>query len=856
MKKMNKIILAGMAVAISGVAAPTVSAAEITGWGDFKLYIDPGHEGRSNRGLWGFSEAEKVLDVALNIKQMLETYTDMPAENLKLCRYTESDVISLEERSDEANAWGADFYYSIHSDAGAYDNLIVTLFGGWRKDGVEIEKTPNGGKAYGEILNPNMASVMRVGTRGNWYDRCFYDREPQTHENQFPYLSVNRRSNMPSLLSEGAYHTIAYQQARNMNPEYRRLEALAAFQSLLKYHGLNVPAQTFLHGEVYNSENEQRINGATVTVNGKTYTTDTWEKLFNKYTTNPDLIHNGLYTFEGLEAGKEYEVRFEAPGFETKTAKVTIKAGGANTGDYVTFLDMALTNTAPAKIDAISIADPTSVSPLNPVTITFSRKMDRESVEKAFSINNDGVVKLTWTNDYTLVMDISELLPLWDYTLTIDGSIAKNSQTGLLFDGDADGQPGGNWEYTFTMAEPDLSPAEVVSTYPAADGEVTYTEQFPIRIEFNEILNWNDDTHSDCITVTDAAGTKYAGTTTHAIIGEHSVLHFFPAEKLPKDKTFLVTVAAGLPDLSGNSTESPYYLRFMTEYRNLIESTVMLPCEDAGTFWAPGGSGSSAGLIVDESTTTSMPVAPFSPSGSSMSINYVFDENATPEDWFIRLHNPQTNNLTCKDFDVILTYWIYSDGSNNEMNMLIRIPNAGGGLKNREGGVKLDFRGWGLYTWDLMNDPYQHFTGEQVMGASGNWRFDAITMRHLYTDPDDPETPFQAWTGSVGISTFAYSKWDNNAERQAKIDDVTIPENSVNDVVANDVKVNVGQDIITVIANSDIESANVYAVNGMLVGAARGNNGVATVSTACLENGVYVVKVVTAEGVKTVKFVK
>ena len=67
-------------------AAPAVNAQstpeKVTGWGDFKLYLDPGHEGRSNMGIWNYSEAEKVLDVALNIRQMLTDYTDMAPENV------------------------------------------------------------------------------------------------------------------------------------------------------------------------------------------------------------------------------------------------------------------------------------------------------------------------------------------------------------------------------------------------------------------------------------------------------------------------------------------------------------------------------------------------------------------------------------------------------------------------------------------------------------------------------------------------------------------------------------------------------------------------------------------------------
>ncbi|UKI24281.1 MAG: N-acetylmuramoyl-L-alanine amidase [Bacteroidales bacterium] len=226
MKKNNITKMAIAAAALmTAFPAATTYAQKSTGWGDFKLFLDPGHSATENRGLWGYSEAQKVFSVAQYIKGYLTEYTDMPAENLKLCRNNEVDIVGLEERSDMANAWGADFFYAIHSDASSDKNTTVTLFGGWRKDGKEIEKTPNGGKAFGEILNPNLTGVMRITTRGNWYDRCYYDRAPETHANQYPYLSVNRRTNMASLLSEGGYHTIASQQQLNINADYKRLEA-------------------------------------------------------------------------------------------------------------------------------------------------------------------------------------------------------------------------------------------------------------------------------------------------------------------------------------------------------------------------------------------------------------------------------------------------------------------------------------------------------------------------------------------------------------------------------------------------------------------------------------------------------
>ena len=114
MKKNNITKMAIAAAALmTAFPAATTYAQKSTGWGDFKLFLDPGHSATENRGLWGYSEAQKVFSVAQYIKGYLTEYTDMPAENLKLCRNNEVDIVGLEERSDMANAWGADFFYAF-----------------------------------------------------------------------------------------------------------------------------------------------------------------------------------------------------------------------------------------------------------------------------------------------------------------------------------------------------------------------------------------------------------------------------------------------------------------------------------------------------------------------------------------------------------------------------------------------------------------------------------------------------------------------------------------------------------------------------------------------------------------------
>ena len=858
--KKSAVIAAMCAMALPVFAQENTEtpAKEITGWGDFKLFLDPGHSMRENRGLWGYSEAEKVFAISQTIKEYLTTYTDMPSENLMLCREDEVTEVGLEERSDMANAWGADFYYSIHSDASADNNTTVTLFGGWMKNGVEVEKTPNGGKAFGEILCPNLTDMMMdfacTGTRGNWYDRCFYMRGETTHANQYPYLSVNRRSNMASLLSEGAYHTIAAQQQLNINVEYKRLEALAAFQSILKYRGLQVPSQSFLAGIIRNSENSTPINGVKVTVDGKTYTTDTWESVFNKYTKNEHLIHNGFYFFEGLTIGQTYDVTFECDGFETKTVQVTIKDGqqGA-TKDFVTVQHIEMTSTSPAKVDAISVEDATNVSPLYPVTITFSRNMDKESVEKAITINNGGEISFSWVNDYTLNLDITKLDPMWTYDITIDGSIAKNSQTNQFFDGDGNGVEGGNYVLSITIAEPDVVAPQVTTTYPAADATAEFAQMPPIRIEYDEEIIWNSDKHAECITLKDSDGKVYEGTTTHAVVAGKSVVHFYTNDTIPADKCFLVSVKAGLPDMSGNETEE-FYFRFLSEYRTKTSSTVLFPLTSADGFWAPNGSGSTSGLTDEGNSTTSSTLAPNKNTAGSALMTYSFDEYFANEVWQIREYTPTQSGVNANRniSDGILTFWLYGDGSNNAISAMLRINNSE--LKHQDPQTTINFRGWNLIKWDIKNEPFAHFTGEST--TISTWRFDSFFMKHEWTDIDDEETPFQAWSGAVNFNNLEFSQW-SDATQTAKPEDIEIPVVGVEGIVEEaPIKVACNGTVLNISAANNIALVNIYNAAGAVVLSNKPSSNNAFISVANLADGVYFAQVTTEGNTKTVKFIK
>ncbi|MDR0542713.1 MAG: Ig-like domain-containing protein [Dysgonamonadaceae bacterium] len=393
---------------------PAVAQNKVTGLSNVKLYLDPGHSRKENQGMYNYSEAEKTLRVALAVREYLLTYTDMQASNIRLCRTTDSELVSLPARTDEANAWGAHFYYSIHSDAATMPssaNTTLFLWGGWQNNNIIYEKTPTGGQAFGNILNPNLSGVMRTGTRGNKADRPFYI-EGNTPSTPYPYLSVNRESNMASLLSEAGFHTTPAQQVRNLNAEWKRLEGYAAYQSLVKFlsgrygSGTVNPVQIGIAtGFITESGTGKYINGASVTITDgsivKNYTTDSYESLFKNYSSDPNLLRNGFYFIEGLRPGATVNVKVEAAGYQTKETTLTIPSTiGSTTQAGLGVLDIALSQYQDPTPPGIVSYDPQSgsdqeISYRPIVRIEFSKPLNEASIGAGQIIvtdKNDAVV--------------------------------------------------------------------------------------------------------------------------------------------------------------------------------------------------------------------------------------------------------------------------------------------------------------------------------------------------------------------------------------------------------------------------------------------------------------------------------
>ncbi|WP_096273129.1 N-acetylmuramoyl-L-alanine amidase [Paucisalibacillus globulus] len=146
-----------------------------------KLYLDPGHGGTDNGASGnGLLEKNITLDIALRIRNTLINGFD----NVDIMMSRSSDITkTLKQRTDEANAWGADYFLSIHCNAfngsaRGYEDYIHSNLS-------DSSLTAR----YQDILHTEITKLNQLTNRG------------QKKEN----FHVLRESAMPAILTENGF---------------------------------------------------------------------------------------------------------------------------------------------------------------------------------------------------------------------------------------------------------------------------------------------------------------------------------------------------------------------------------------------------------------------------------------------------------------------------------------------------------------------------------------------------------------------------------------------------------------------------------------------------------------------------
>ncbi len=721
---------------------------QITGLSGWNIFLDPGHSQYENMGIYGYSEAQKNLRVALNLRQMLLDWTDI--DTVYLCRTNDQQVVGLSQRTDMANALGADHFHSIHSDAGgstANSTLIM-----WGQIGIGgPEKTPYGGKKMSQIMVGLLTAGMRTTTRGAMGDRDFYQVD-----NPWPYLSVNHYSTMASELSEAGFHTNPTQNQLNMNDKWKRLEAKTMFWTILKYHNIPRPFAGTVVGIIKDLESGLAVNGAVATLNGQTDTTDTWESLFHLYSSDPNLLRNGFYYFEDIPAGT-HQLQVTAAGFDSYTVDVT------TVDTFFTFKDVNLISNTPPKIVSTDPVENDSIYPgMNNITINFSRPINKLTADSNIIITPDTTAALTWSNgDKTVIINTANFAFDTLYQITVKGSL--EDKYGHLFDGNGDGTGGDDFAFNIRTKVADMVPPSVVDFYP--ENNASNVELKPvISVSFNEPLKTSTISASVKI-VRNSTQTNASYISRYYIVNGKSVLNFFITTPLAENETYSIKVLAGLQDAFGNPTTNDFTYEFTTGNSNYLSQTIIDNFDLGIASWLqPTGSGSTIGVVPTLTKATSVSSIFNLNTGSTKSMMFEYGYSESDSSWLIR----EYRSVTSPSFNSsnLLQAFVFGDGNNNKFRFALRETSVSAPANYEVSPwYNINWVGWKLITWDLSQ------------GQTGTW------IGNGTLEPPFIFDSFQFTYSPGNVSTGTYYLDDLRiatfSPTDVKQEDIQVPNNFV-----------------------------------------------------------------------------
>ncbi len=682
--------------------------AQITGLSGWDIILDPGHSQKENMGIYNYSEAEKNLRVALYVRDYLLNNTDI--DTVYMTRVNDQQIVSLSQRSSLANQLGTSWYHSFHSDAGSPNYTSTILLWGMYRNG--SEKIPNGGKAMSDIMVKLLTNGMRCDTRGSIGDCKFYGCDFDG-----PYLHVNRETTMPSELSEAGFHTNPVQNQLFMNAEHKKLQAYTLYWSILKYFNIALPKVGICAGFVSDVESGEALNGATVEINGKTYTTDTYESLFNKYSTDPEALRNGFYFIEELP-NDSVTINVNAEGYDNYSKRVFV------IDSFFTFTDLKLVSNVPPTITSINITEQDSIYPGNQtIIVNFSRPMNSTSVQENLKIVPEAALSFIWTNgDKTLTIKTDSLDFETNYTLTFSGaSIDKYNHQ---YDGNKDGIGGDESLITFKTKVVDAIAPEMISVYPSSNS--TDVELQPIvSVLFNEALSTTSIGGKFKI-IRNLDQSSVSGVMKFYLFDDNkSLVHLFPGSELKPNESYTLQITPGIKDIHGNSTSSAQDIVFTTSASKFVVTSIdNFESNFTGNWWQPQQSGSTKGILTYETSYASSSTIYnyVTKSLHSMMFNYGWDKTAG--DWLIREYlSSGTPKSVVFNKNYIMQTYLYGDGKGNKIRFCVN-DNIGGttGLEVSPW-FNVDWYGWKLISWDMTNDGTGSWIGDGTL--NGNMKFDS-----------------------------------------------------------------------------------------------------------------------------------
>ena len=341
-----------------------------------KVYVNPGH------GSWGsncrpmatinyaagdtlgFFESNTNLWKAY----MLESKLKDAGFDVKMSRRasggsgTNEYNKALSTICSEAENYGADYFISIHSNAGpdgsdgSFANYPVILYRGYTGEPKVTNSDKMAKKCVARLYDIFYTTPKNKNGGGGPEPTTYYspsnprvvgDLSFYNTSSTYGYLGALKH-NVPGFLSEGYFHTYSPARHRALNPDWCREEGIRYYRGIMDYYGkagekvgyilgyVRSKTETFSHTHYvpHPSSNDiyKPINGAKVVLRnekGEVIKCNCYPyvkrmlKDQDYYTT--DHNYNGIFMYENLEPGK-YTVSVHANGYKDYTGTVTVTA--------------------------------------------------------------------------------------------------------------------------------------------------------------------------------------------------------------------------------------------------------------------------------------------------------------------------------------------------------------------------------------------------------------------------------------------------------------------------------------------------------------------------------------------------
>lgn len=209
-----------------------------------KIFIDPGHGGADRKNK---SRDGKIIEADVNLRVALALRNYLQKAGAEVFMSREKDTtIELADRSEMANNSGADIFISIHHNApgGNEDNYTNYTSVYYHATDTDYVYEPCN-RDLARYIQRDLSYVMRNSGGLGSFDGTYSDFRIYPGEG----FSVLRRTNIPAVLIECAFHTNRFEELRLNDEVFNQIQGWGIFRGLYKYFRSGIPAITLLQNE-------------------------------------------------------------------------------------------------------------------------------------------------------------------------------------------------------------------------------------------------------------------------------------------------------------------------------------------------------------------------------------------------------------------------------------------------------------------------------------------------------------------------------------------------------------------------------------------------------------------------------